>query len=247
MARSALSSLIDMGDSCAVTFGKHPLVKRLMKGIFESNPSFPRYNMVWNVNTLFAYFRSLDTPANMDVGPLGKKLALLMCILAGGQRSQTLHCIQVSDIKILEDKCIISIFDKIKQTRPGKHMKPLEFRVYLREPKLCVVENLKEYLKKTQSYRKVYPLFISYQKPYGAVTKDTIARWCKHTLREAGIDIDKYSSHSSRSAASSYAAAKGLSLKKISAAAGWSRERTFAQYYKKDIEEDRTIGQSILP
>ena len=148
MARSALSAVIDMKSPCGLTFGKHLTVKRLMKGIFETNPIFPKYSLIWDVNKLFTLFRNLDAPDKLSMDILGKKLAILIAILAGGQRSQTLHKINIADIRILHDQCVIPIYDKIKQTKPGKHMKPMEFRVYLREPKLCIVENLKEYLKR---------------------------------------------------------------------------------------------------
>ena len=126
------------------------------------------------------------------------------------------------------------------------YMKSLEFKVYVKEPKLCVVDNLKEYLRKTSPNRKDYNLFISYQKPYGPVTTDTISRWCKQMMGMAGIDINKYCSHSSRSAASSFAKHKGVSLKTIIDTAGWASQCTFAAYYEKCIEDDETIGSRLL-
>ena len=237
MARSALSSVIVMGKAEeGVTFGKHMFVKRLLKGISEKKPVFPKFKMTWNVQTLFDYFRSLDHPDQLTLATLGKKLVLLIGIVAGGHRSQTLHAIRSTDIRILGDRCVIPIYDPIKQTRPGRHLKPLEFRVYLNDPKLCVVEHLKQYLLKTSLIRKHPQLFISYQKPHNPVSKDTLARWCKQMMALAGIDINEYSSHSSRSAASSYAKAKGLSIRDICASAGWSSENTFARYYDKEIK-----------
>ena len=41
----------------------------------------------------------------------------------------------------------------IKQTKPTKHMAPLRFQIYNKEPRLCVVAHLTEYLKRTKSYR----------------------------------------------------------------------------------------------
>ena len=57
-------------------------------------------------------------------------------------------------------------------------------------------------------------------------------------LELAGININLYSAHSSRSAAASYAKSKGVPLKTICATAGWSTERTFARFYDKEIEDD---------
>jgi site-specific recombinase XerD len=53
--------------------------------------------------------------------------------------------------------------------------------------------------------RKTNTLFISYVKPYGAVTRSTISRWLKSLMSSAGIDISKYSAHNIRSSAASKA------------------------------------------
>lgn len=47
-ARSALSSYLCTYDG--VPFGKNELVKRLIKGVFETKPVFPKYNATWDVN-----------------------------------------------------------------------------------------------------------------------------------------------------------------------------------------------------
>ena len=83
MARSAVSTVVSA--TSAVTIGKHPLVKRFMKGLFELDPQFPRYTYVWDVSLLLRYLRMLDDPKNLPMKLLGKKLAVLLCILAGGK------------------------------------------------------------------------------------------------------------------------------------------------------------------
>ena len=55
-------------------------------------------------------------------------------------------------------------------------------------------------------------------------------------LKSAGIDVKKYSAHSSRAASTSSCKAKGLSMQKIMAAAGWSNVGTFATYYEKPVD-----------
>ena len=126
----------------------------------------------------------------------------------------------------------------IKQTKSAKHMASLCFQIYNKEPKLCVVTHLTEYLKRTKSYRDTDKLFLSCIKLYRAASKDTISRWCKSIIKESGISIHSYTSHSSRAAASSYAKSRGASLSTIIQSAGWKSERTFAQFYEKQIEEE---------
>ena len=111
------------------------------------------------MGTVFNYFRQIEHQDQMTISLLGKKLALLMGLLSGGQRSQTLHSLTIEDIKILGDKCIIPIKQKIKQTRPVKHMKPLIFKCFLQEPKLCAASNLKYYINQTKHLRKDCGLF----------------------------------------------------------------------------------------
>ena len=146
---------------------------------------------------------------------LGKKLAILISILAGGQRSQTIHAINTLDMVVTPHHCVIPLYDTLKQTRPRHHLPPLQFKVYTREPKLCVVTNLMEYLNRTQRVRNHEPLFLSYHQTHKPVSKDTITRWCRQIMSAAGIDIEKYVTHSSRSAASSFAKRKGVPCEKL--------------------------------
>ena len=122
MARSAVSTVVSA--TSAVTIGKHPLVKRFMKGLFELDPQFPRYTYVWDVSLLLRYLRMLDDPKNLPMKLLGKKLAVLLCILAGGQRCQTVHAINTLHIKISNNVCYIPFYTKLKKTRKGHHLAP---------------------------------------------------------------------------------------------------------------------------
>lgn len=243
-ARSALSCIYEI--SSAVEFGKTPLVKRLMKGIFEIRPVFPKCTTIWNVKYVFDLFRRWPENEKLNQKCLSLKLVVLIALVTGGQRMQTIHKINLDDFKVFPEKLVIPIMDKLKQTKPNKHIKPLVLHPYLTEPKLCVTSALTAYLKVTLPRRSHPQLFLSYIKPFKPVTKDTIARWCKASLKASGIDVNKYSSHSSRAAASSFAN-RIVNVKTLIDAAGWSSEKTFATHYNKDIEEhiDRAILEDI--
>ena len=71
-----------------------------------------------------------------------------MCVIAGGQRCQKLHAVDIHDIKFVEDKRVILVYEKLKQTKPETHMKPVEFKLFTCDLKLCVINNLKAYLEK---------------------------------------------------------------------------------------------------
>lgn len=127
-------------------------------------------------------------------------------------------------------------------------MAPIKVIAYPDDKRICVWDYLKEYLTKTKPFRKeVTQLLISYAKPFKPVTKDTIARWVRNVLKQSGIDVKKYSPHSSRAASTSHCKAKGLTLTEIMKTTRWSNARTFAQYYDKPLDtDDLNFGNVLL-
>ena len=121
---------------------------------------------------------------SLDIQKLTQKLVMLMKLISGDQRYQIIHSIRVPDIKILDNKVVIPIMSVIKQTKPTKHKAPLCFHTYSKEPKLCVVSHLTEYLKRTKSYRDTDKLFLTSIKPYMVASKDTISMWCKSIIKQ---------------------------------------------------------------
>ncbi len=162
---------------------------------------------------------------------------MLLC-LTTGQRCQTIHKINVTCIQELPDRYRITIDEKLKQTKPGRHLKPLELRVF---------DHLKEYLQRTRQHRTRFSqLLLSYIKPFKPISKNTVSRWVKQVLRSSGIDTDKYSAHTTRAASTSHCKAKGLSLQDIMASAGWSNSETFARFYEKPLDSEQNFGNTIL-
>ena len=114
-------------------------------------------------------------------------------------------------MQISSDKRVFLINSLLKTSRPSKHLACIEFQAYAPDVSLCIVKHLQQYLKRTDILRgDVKQLFISYTKPHKAVSPDTVSRWIKTTLVDAGIDTSKYSAHSTRSASTS--AAKGNNI-----------------------------------
>ena len=134
----------------------------------------------------------------------------------------------------------------IKQTKSTKHIAPLCFQIYYKEPKLCVVIHLSEYLLRTKSYRDRDKLFLTCIKSYLSASKGTISGWCKSSIKDSGISIHRYISDSSRAAASSYVRSRGASLSTIIQSAGWKSERAFAQFYEKQIEVEVEFQNYLL-
>ena len=170
---------------------------------------------------------------------------MLLCLLTA-QRCQTLSKLDIKLMQKLPGKYVFTIGDKLKTTRPGKHLEPIELADFELDINLCVVTHLNQYLAKTETLRGSTSqlLLISYVKPHKAVSNTTIGKWCKSVLRDAGIDVAVFSSHSGRSAAISYASHTSLTLPEILKASGWSNVQTFAKHYNKPIVSN--FGTSVL-
>ena len=63
-------------------------------------------------------------------------------------------------------------------------------------------------------------------------------------MASAGIDVTIFSSYSTRSASTSKAKGKGLSLKDINKAAGWTTTSTSVKFYHKPVHEN--FGNSVI-
>ena len=95
--RSMLSATVDKIDGFNV--GKHPLVTRLMKGIFSSNPPSAKYSGFWDINTVLVYLDSLGPNVSLNFKQLSLKLTILFAITSLCRVSE-LAAIEFSSITV---------------------------------------------------------------------------------------------------------------------------------------------------
>ena len=91
-----------------------------------------------------------------------------------------------------------------------------------------------------------FELFISTQKPHKSVTIDTIGRWIKTVMIDAGIDMSLFSPHSTRAAATSAAARMNVSIDTILRTAGWTGDSTFRKFNHKPVRMNCDFGSALL-
>ena len=96
------------------------MVSRLLEGVFESRPSFPRYKDIWNVSVVFGYLKTLPPPEGLSFKDIIHKTVLLVALLSG-QRCQTVHALTVSGMRITKDTVHFDIVKLLKTSKPGKH------------------------------------------------------------------------------------------------------------------------------
>ena len=79
-ARSAISTVVTL--AAEVSIGKHPLVTRFMRGVFQlQGPALPRYTETWNVGVVIKYLSNMEPKAELTMENLTKKLTMLLALL----------------------------------------------------------------------------------------------------------------------------------------------------------------------
>lgn len=123
----------------------------------------------------------------------------------------------------------------------------VDYKAYPPDRRLCLVTDLKEYLKRTEELRENNTdLFISYIKPHNSLTKNTVSRWLKTVMFKSGIDVREYCVHSIRSASASKAKLCLVPIDDIWNSVGWTNARTFAKYYDKKIDSSNSFQSAVL-
>ena len=74
----------------------------------------------------------------------------MLLALITGQRIQTLHSLDLTFMNIENDHVNIDIHEILKTSKPGNHLPPLFFPVFVEEQRLCIVTVLKEYIQRTE-------------------------------------------------------------------------------------------------
>ena len=111
------------------------------------------------------------------------------------------------------------------------------------------MHHLDKYLEITKDFRdgNLKELLISTRKPHKPVGEDTVARWIKSALNQAGIDTAVFCAHSTRSASTSAAHSRGAPIDIILKAANWKNANTFAKFYHRQMKNaNESFGEFVL-
>ena len=240
-ARSALSTYITI-DGTPV--GSHQLMKRFMKGVFNLRPALPKNEVTWDTNCVLRYLKKLSPVRKLSLKELTFKLVMLTALLTG-QRCQTLHALKVKDTTVSPNHVKFRVKTLLKQSRPGHHLGELSIKGFAPDRRICIVTTIQEYLRRTSSLRNCDQLLVSYVRPHGPVSKDTISRWVKTVLNFSGVDTTIFSAHSTRAASTTKAKLSHVPLGTILKTAGWSSTNTFATYYDKTVKHSKDFASAI--
>ena len=142
--RSSLSATIPPIEGSPV--GQHPLVVRLMQGIFNSRPPQPKYSEIWEVSLVLDHIRSeLRAPGELSLKDLSRKTVMLLA-LAMAARSSDLHLL---DLRFMSDQSEFFQFQIAALTKTRRRGPPQEVTIKTlidNDQSLCPVSILFGYM-----------------------------------------------------------------------------------------------------
>ncbi|XP_076546693.1 LOW QUALITY PROTEIN: uncharacterized protein LOC117610671 [Osmia lignaria lignaria] len=181
----------------------------------------------------------------------GTKLLLAIAVLShcAAQRVPSLTKIRISNIKIFDTEIRIKISDRIKTSGPGRTQPMLQLLFFKEQSRLCVATILCQYIKQSAKIRKQGEdmLLLTYKKPHGVATPQSVSRWLKSVMAKSGIDTRNFGSHSTRHASTSAASRRGVDIEAIRRAAGWTeKSNTFTRFYNRPVIKNTSVARSVI-
>ena len=191
------------------------------------------------MNKLLIYYDNMGPNSELTFKQLCRKIAVLFMLL-GARQKQALLTVDIANVIVQTDKAI-SLPNKTLKHTNSKHS--LQYFVYhnsdsfSKNGKLCIVNCLKFYIgeRNKRMDGNQGRLIITYGKPHKEASSDTLSRWIKGELSNAGIDSTIFQAHSCRAASMSIARQQGIKILEMIKRGCWSKENTLTKFYNKDI------------
>ena len=190
--RSAISSVLPNVDGIPV--GQLPVVKQLMKGILLKNPPLSKYSISWDIDIVLGYLSDLPENKDLSLSLLGKKFAILLALAAPKRVSE----ISRFDRRFMtkSDNSVIFTLPGLSKTQRNVNHRTVRYDS-VSNPKICVLECLREYEKRTVSFRPTShddpdPLLRSSVSPHNGLSPQTVSNWIKFVMKAAGVDTSVF-------------------------------------------------------
>ena len=152
--RSALTTILCSMNDARDSLGSHPLIARLLKGVYILRPLTPRYSSTWDVSKVTDYFKTLAPLHELSLKFLTLKTVML-CALASAQRQKTLSALDLNFRKESRDSISFVVTDRLKTSRPGKSIENTFSSSGCAS--ICPFAVLKEYTNPVSFYFSMFP------------------------------------------------------------------------------------------
>ena len=220
------------------------LVSRFITGLFNLHPQPVRpLRDIWDVNQVLAYWDS--QPVNDDLPSmfLTQKVILLLLISTMKRHSDIL-AMRVDNFYYQPNALVfpLLVYPKTYTINSTDELRHVVVCKFAENENICPLKAVLDYVKRTSLIRNSLSLFITTQSPYRAAASMTARRWILCALDQAGIDVNKYSAHSTRHASSSKAFFVGVSVDEVMSRAGWTCVSSFVSHYNLPINQESTAA-----
>ena len=107
-------------------------------------------------------------------------------MILGAMRKKALHSVQIDNVVLDENVCVLLPNKVLKHSKPGRNIEPIIYHSF-ENKKLCVVKCIKQYIKQRCKLvnTEQNALFMTFVKPHKQASPDTITRWIKNMLSES--------------------------------------------------------------
>ncbi len=242
------------------SIGRDPMVVSFLKGARRLHPPRPPSVPPWDLEVVL---RALSQPPFEPLTSVGlKELSLkttLLLALASAKRIGDLHTFSVDSdcIRFGPGDCSVTLRPRMGYV-PKSLSTPFKTQTVSlsalssestasreadAQTSVCPVRALRIYIDRSASFRQSDQLFICYGgcARGRAVSKQRLSHWIVDAIMAAytsqGLECPLHiRGHSTRAIASSWAWSRGMSIRDICVAAGWSSQNTFARFYKLDVQ-----------
>ena len=124
--------------------GRHPLVSRLLKGVYNSCPPQPRYSATWDVDVVIRYLQSMGDNETLLLKQLSQKLALLMALVDASRVSE-LQALDLRYRTYRPEGVVFQLPTLSKKRVMGAPPKQMVFGAFPEDSRLCVAKCLRQY------------------------------------------------------------------------------------------------------
>ncbi|CAG8638968.1 15005_t:CDS:2 [Cetraspora pellucida] len=227
--RSAISKIHVHVDGKSI--GSHPIIVKVMKGLFNLNPPKQSSVEVVDVLPMMDYIQSLGSNTEMSILNLTQKTALLLALTSGSHPSD-LHRIDLSTILRTPNGIV----------------------VYIRNPKESKIS--RSHGGKKEQFKKLfigsYPddinfsLFLTTTALHKPASIDSIARWIKTCLT---VSSESLTAKDTRVISAFLAQNSEADLTTIMALGNWSSNMVYQKFYQRGISlllQRNNIVQKII-
>ncbi len=205
----------------------NPLLDLFLKGAQNMGPLPAEKGSVWDPSVVLLYIKNKPRPSLFI---LSAREVILLLLLATGWRvddTWKLSC----KVSFEESMATFYFLEKRKCPIKGTYTVSQAVKRFDSCPRVCPIEAINYFFVFARRVRKEVPfLFVSSEGQ--RASKDTLRRWVRDELSDAGIHA---SAGSCRSATTSLALEQSVSIDVIMRSAGWSSESTFRRFYQGKV------------